>query len=235
MANRTPLTAENPITLEMLNSFVQGVQVVPQTNINEIELWTKSAIESELAKKADKSNFTKFIFNESVTTLKDGYTYYGCTINHTVSSGTYYFYNCTGALTVSGKFATIYATNCPSLTINASYWMNIWVDGVASNSDKTAIRFADGTQICQQTYQGNYESSSYYQDVFFPVSFSTTTGLNVIVTPYMTDTGSWDQYAYMCSPGNINTSWFTLYVKELLDPNMNVNRCNYIAIGRWKS
>lgn len=134
MANRTPLTAENPITLEMLNSFVQGAQVVPQTNINEIELWTKSAIESELATKADKSNFTKFIFNDSVTTLKDGYTYYGCTINHTVSSGTYYFYNCTGALTVSGNSAKIYATNSPGMVINgktSSNWRNIFENGIA--------------------------------------------------------------------------------------------------------
>ena len=92
--------------------------------------------------KTDKTYFTKFIFNESVTTLKDGYTYYGSTIdNATVSSGTYYFYNCTGALTVSGNSAKIYATNCPGMAINgktSNNWRNIFVNGIAEYAAVTS-------------------------------------------------------------------------------------------------
>ena len=131
MSNKIPFTADDAITLEMLNSFVRDSQIEHLGN-GEISLMSKAAIQNALATKADKSNFTKFIFNEEgVTSLIDGYTYYGCKINHTISSGTYYFYNCTGTLTVSGNSAKIYATNCPGLIKGktADNWQNIWIDG----------------------------------------------------------------------------------------------------------
>ena len=132
MPNKEIYTAESPISVKMLNGFVQDGQIEHQ-NEGEIWLLSKEKIQNLLTTKTDKTYFTKFIFNESVTTLKDGYTYYGSTIdNATVSSGTYYFYNCTGALTVSGNSAKIYATNSPGMVINgktSSNWQNIWVDG----------------------------------------------------------------------------------------------------------
>lgn len=134
MPNKEIYTAESPISVKMLNGFVQDGQIEHQ-NEGEIWLLSKEKIQNLLTTKTDKTYFTKFIFNESVTTLKDGYTYYGSTIdNATVSSGTYYFYNCTGALTVSGNSAKIYATNSPGMVINgktSSNWRNIFENGIA--------------------------------------------------------------------------------------------------------
>ena len=138
MSNKIPFTADDAITLEMLNSFVRDSQIEHLGN-GEISLMSKSAIQNALATKADKSYFTKFIFNdEGVTSLIDGYTYYGRTINHTVSSGTYYFYNCTGTLTVSGESVKVYATNCPNLNIESNYSATVFCDGVGLLYDKNS-------------------------------------------------------------------------------------------------
>ena len=237
MANRTPLTAENPITLEMLNSFVQGAQVVPQTNINEIELWTKSAIESELAKKADKSNFTKFIFNESVTTLKDGYTYYGSTIdNATVSSGTYYFYNCTGALTVSGNFATVYATNCPELSINGKNddnWKNIWVDGVARDPWGNTQRWQDGLQIVRGV-AGSYGSDNPFREkpINLPTEFIND-GYDIVATARVSD-NDYAVYQTIVSVCPISKTQFYINYSKATSGTVYRSSVCYIAIGRWK-
>lgn len=225
MANRTPFTAENPITLEMLNSFVQGAQVVPQTNINEIELWTKSAIESELATKADKSNFTKFIFNDSVTTLKDGYTYYGSTISDiTVSSGTYYFYNCTGNVAVSGTSAKVYAANCPNLTINgktASNWQNIWIDGVASRQDGVVTQYSNGTMIVSETTYPNTSGTIQYT---FPVAFIAEPVTNITVF-----------FNSRYPSIERQTETFVKYTVWWEAGQANAEYVNIRAIGRWKS
>lgn len=132
MPNRESFSSQEPLKVSTLEKFVQTGQI---EKLNEDEVWllSKEKIQNLLTTKADKSYFTKFIFNdESVTSLIDGYTYYGRTINHTVSSGTYYFYNCTGTLTVSGDSVKVYATNCPNLRINgkaSNNWQNIWIDG----------------------------------------------------------------------------------------------------------
>ncbi len=177
MPNKEIYTAESPISVKMLNGFVQDGQIEHQ-NEGEIWLLSKEKIQNLLTTKTDKTYFTKFIFNESVTTLKDGYTYYGSTIdNATVSSGTYYFYNCTGAVTVSGTSAKIYAVNCPNLTINgktANNWKNIFVDGIASykaDAERWRIRsLKTGFQFFSEIVHIRGEGEN--QTWTYPISFS---------------------------------------------------------------
>lgn len=185
MPNKEIYTAESPISVKMLNGFVQDGQIEHQ-NEGEIWLLSKEKIQNLLTTKTDKTYFTKFIFNESVTTIKDGYTYYGSTIdNATVSSGTYYFYNCTGALTVSGKDATVYATNCPGITINgktASNWMNIWLNGIAqfhpdNYSIYTITAGASGYNAEYEVELAVYESTSWE----FPIALKKTTDAVCII------------------------------------------------------
>lgn len=89
-------------------------------------------------------NGPDLVVGQTLSALISGKSYLDCSITATVSSGTYYFYNCTGTVTVSGTSAKVYLTNCPSLTINGkttSNWKNVWCDGVASrmlkNTDTT--------------------------------------------------------------------------------------------------
>lgn len=77
-------------------------------------------------------NGPDLVVGQTLTSLVSGKSYLDCAITATVSSGTYYFYNCTGTVTVSGTTAKVYASNCPNLTINgktSSNWKNIWIDG----------------------------------------------------------------------------------------------------------
>lgn len=241
MPNKEIYTAESPISVKMLNGFVQDGQIEHQ-NEGEIWLLSKEKIQNLLTTKTDKTYFTKFIFNESVTTLKDGYTYYGSTIdNATVSSGTYYFYNCTGALTVSGNFATVYATNCPELSINGKNddnWKNIWIDGVATSIFNSAaegfiIRYLNGTMF--QSGAGAIPGTAPHKDLFkLPIAFIDTS-YKVIVTPQI-DYNDADYRYYRVIFAAQPYSKTHIGIMEL-SPNDSAQAVpwfTYLAIGRWK-
>lgn len=136
MPNKEIYTAESPISVKMLNGFVQDGQIEHQ-NEGEIWLLSKEKIQNLLTTKTDKTYFTKFIFNESVTTPDSGYTYYGCTISGSIiGAGPFYFYNCSGTLSVNYANAKVYATNCPKLNINSNYTATVFRDGVGLLYDK---------------------------------------------------------------------------------------------------
>ena len=244
MPNRESFSSQEPLKVSTLEKFVQTGQI---EKLNEDEVWllSKEKIQNLLTTKADKSYFTKFIFNdESVTSLIDGYTYYGCTINHTVSSGTYYFcnctvdltvggddttwgtcyfYNCTGALTVSGKTPTIYATNCHGLAIGGKTddnWKNIWVDGVSNRQDGVIVRYTNGTMIISETKYVNTSGIIPYE---FPVAFS--------AEPATTITGLFGSRYVTSQQQTATYIKFTVWDQS---GQTNAEFVNIHAIGRWK-
>lgn len=122
----------------------------------------------------------------SIGVLSSGKSYLNCSIGPlTVSSGTYYFYNCTGTVTVSGTSAKVYLTNCPSLTINgktASNWMNIWANGTAqfrpdNYSGYTITADAAGCNVEYEIELAVYESASWT----FPIALKRATDAVCII------------------------------------------------------
>ena len=95
-------------------------------------------------------------FGKTVSPLPANFTYIQCAVSGTVSTGTYYFINCQGAITVSGANVKVYITDSPNLTVSgitSQNWFNVYRDGVARftalNSTVTITKdTATGTVIC---------------------------------------------------------------------------------------
>lgn len=120
-----------------------GLEVVQTTGTSTINVMSQNAVNNALSSYLLK-NGGDLKVGITAPNMVSGTAYLDCSISSSVYSGTYYFYNCTGTVTVSGTSAKVYAVNCPNLTINGkttSNWQNIWIDGVASrmlkNTDTT--------------------------------------------------------------------------------------------------
>lgn len=130
-------------------------------------------------------NGPDLVVGQTLSALISGKSYLDCAITATVSSGTYYFYNCTGTVTVSGTSAKVYLTNCPSLTINgktASNWMNIWANGTAqfrpdNYSGYTITADAAGCNVEYEIELAVYESASWT----FPIALKRATDAVCII------------------------------------------------------
>lgn len=179
----------------------------------------------------------------SIGVLSSGKSYLNCSIGPlTVSSGTYYFYNCTGTVTVSGTSAKVYAVNCPNLTINgktSSNWQNIWIDGVATNifgetSNGFIIRYLDGTmyQSGIGTVLGNAPSKGLFS---LPASFYDT-NYTVIITsmPNYTDE-DYGWYRVIFAAQAYSKTQFGVMKISPTGDEQSIPWFTYLAIGRWKA
>lgn len=81
-------------------------------------------------------NGPDLVVGQTLSALVSGKSYLDCAITATVSSGTYYFYNCTGAITINGSKVKLYLTNCPNLTVEEKYMGAVIRDGVTLLYDK---------------------------------------------------------------------------------------------------
>lgn len=207
---------------------------------------TQKAITDELALKADLTavllkNGPDLVVGQTLSALISGKSYLDCAITATVSSGTYYFYNCTGTVTVSGTTAKVYAVNCPNLTINGkttSNWQNIWEDGVStyrSGSDlreggSIIMRFLDGVQILTGVVSQYAEDAPVAKDYTFPYSFY---DLGYTITGNTIVGGS--DYQVVLSFWPLTNSTFRIGYALPTGSGPYRNRVQYTAIGRWKA
>ena len=182
------------------------------------------------------------VVGQTLSAIISGKSYLDCSITATVSSGTYYFYNCSGAVTVSENNAKVYAANCPDLTINgktASNWQNIWIDGVATNifgqtSNGFIIRYLDGTmyQSGIGAISGNAPSKGLFS---LPASFYNT-NYTVIITsmPNYTDE-DYGWYRVIFAAQAYSKTQFGVMKISPTGNEQSVPWFTYLAIGRWKA
>lgn len=83
-------------------------------------------------------NGPDLVVGQTLSALVSGKSYLDCAITATVSSGTYYFYNCTGAITINGSTVKLYLTNCPNLTVEEKYFGAVIRDGKTLLYDKNS-------------------------------------------------------------------------------------------------
>lgn len=125
------------------------------------------------------------VVGQTVSSLTSGKAYLDCSITATVSSGSYYFYNCSGTVTVSGTSAKVYLTNCPGLVVvgkTVNNWMNIWLNGNAqfrpdNYSSYTIVAGAAGYNAEYEKELAVYESASWT----FPIALKRATDAVCII------------------------------------------------------
>lgn len=81
-------------------------------------------------------NGPDLVVGQTLSAIISGKSYLDCSITATVSNGTYYFYNCTGVITINGSTVKLYLTNCPNLTVEEKYMGAVIRDGVTLLYDK---------------------------------------------------------------------------------------------------
>lgn len=168
-------------------------------------------------------NGPDLVVGQTLSALISGKSYLDCSITATISSGTYYFYNCMGTVTVSGTSAKVYAENCPNLTINGkttSNWQNIWIDGVASQPNGVVTQYSNGTMIISETIYPNTSGTIPYT---FPVSFA--------AEPATTMTALFGSRYVVSQEQSATSIKFTVWNQE---GQTNAEFVNIHAIGRWK-
>ena len=199
-----------------------GLEVVQTTGTSTINVMSQNAVNNALSSYLLK-NGGDLKVGITAPNMVSGTAYLDCSISSSVYSGTYYFYNCTGTVTVSGTSAKVYAVNCPNLTINGkttSNWQNIWIDGVASQPNGVVTQYSNGTMIISETTYPNTSGTIQYT---FPVAFIAEPVTNITVF-----------FNSRYPSIERQTETFVKYTVWWEAGQANAEYVNIHAIGRWK-
>lgn len=116
--------------------FAKKTGGYPEMIVGKAETATKDENGNTITSYYLPKNGPDLVVGQTLSALVSGKSYLDCSITATVFGGTFYLYNCTGTVTVAGSSTKVYATNCPSLTINSSYSATVFRDGVGLLYDK---------------------------------------------------------------------------------------------------
>ena len=129
--NSTTSVMSQKATTDALATKVATTELVTHNTSESAHADIRTAISNCLPK-----NGPDLVVGQTLSAIISGKSYLDCAITATVSSGTYYFYNCTGAITINGSTVKLYLTNCPNLTVEEKYMGAIIRDGVTLLYDK---------------------------------------------------------------------------------------------------